>query len=251
MCIRDRPYLPYPQARLAGFSPAERMAQRGFGAMAQYGSPMETRMASQGLATLPNTMTSRIADAYMSPYFSQALDPTKNEAIRQSSLQARGIRDQAASAGGLGGYREAIMQSNRQRDLNRQLTDLEKVGRQDAFLDASRRFEADRQARMAQIQGLAGLGLQRQEGATSRLRNLQNIGEQQRALQQASMDIGYQDFLRQQGYPQQQLGFYENILKGTYSRPDTTVSTFNQRPGIFAGLTGLGLQAAGLGRMFS
>ena len=65
------------------------------------------------------------------------------------------------------------------------------------------------------------------------------------------MDIGYQDFLRQQGYPQQQLGFYENILKGTYSRPDQTVSTFNQRPGIFAGLTGLGLQAAGLGRMFS
>tara|TARA_B100001741_G_C16529687_1_gene588950 strand:- start:79 stop:966 length:888 start_codon:yes stop_codon:yes gene_type:complete len=247
----NQPYLPYPQARLAGFSPAERMAQRGFGAMAQYGSPMETRMASQGLANLPNTMTSRIADAYMSPYFSQALDPTKNEAIRQSALQARGIRDSAASSGGLGGYREAIMQSNRQRDLNRQLTDLEKVGRQDAFMDASRRFEADRQARMAQIQGLAGLGLQRQEGATSRLRNLQNIGEQQRALQQASMDIGYQDFLRQQGYPQQQLGFYENILKGTYSRPDQTVSTFNQRPGIFAGLTGLGLQAAGLGRMFS
>ena len=245
----NQPYLPYPQARLAGFSPAERMAQRGLGAMAMYGSPRETRQASQYLQNLPSSMSSDISEAYMSPYFSQALDPSKTEAIRQSAIQARGIRDTAATSGGLGGYREAIMQSNRQRDLNRQLTDMEYGGRQDAFMDASRRFEADRASRMGQIQGLAGLGLQQEQSATGRLQGLQNIGEQQRALQQASMDIGYQDFLRQQGYPQQQLGFYENILKGTYSKPDQTVSTYQQRPGIFAGLAGLGLNLAGIGKM--
>ena len=247
----NQPYLPYPQARLAGFSPAERMAQRGFGSMAQYGSPMETRMASQGLANLPNTMTSRIADAYMSPYFSQALDPTKNEAIRQSALQARGIRDSAASSGGLGGYREAIMQSNRQRDLARQLSDIELEGRERAFRDARTRFEDDRTARFKQIDGRMGIGQQRQQQAMNRLAALQKAGEQQRAMQQASMDVGYEDFLRQQGYPQQQLGFYENLLKGTYTRPNSTVSTYGQRPGMFQQALGLGLEAAGLGRMFS
>jgi hypothetical protein len=79
-----------------------------------------------------------------------------------------------------------------------------------------------------------------------RLKELQRVGEQDRSMQQASLDMGYSDFLRQQGYPQQQLGFYENILKGTYSRPNETVSTFGRSPNLFSSLLGGGIQAAGL-----
>ena len=242
----NQPYLPYSQARLAGFSPAERMAQRGYASMAQYGSPDETRSGSRMLNNMPNTMTQRISNAYMSPYFAQALDPVKNEAKRTSALQAREIRDKAATSGGLGGYREAIMQSNRQRDLTRQLSDIELQGRERAFQDARTRFEDDRTARFKQIDGLMGIGQQRQQQAMSRLAALQKAGEQQRAMQQASMDVGYEDFLRQQGYPQQQLGFYENLLKGTYTRPNETVSTYGQRPGMFQQALGLGLGGLGM-----
>ncbi|QBX32598.1 MAG: hypothetical protein GOVbin2604_50 [Gammaproteobacteria virus GOV_bin_2604] len=242
----NQPYLPYSQQRLAGFSPAERMAQQGIGSMAMFGDPMATREAQRRVSQAPNVMTSGIAQAYMSPYFSQALDPLKDETRRQSAISARDIRDQAAGAGGLGGYREAIMQSERQRDLNRQLSDIEKVGRQDAFLDASRRFEADRDSQLQRADRLSALGSQQQAMGLERLKELQRIGEQQRSLQQASLDMGYQDFLRQQGYPQQQLGFYENILKGTYSRPNETVSTFGRNPNLFSSILGGGIQAAGL-----
>ena len=222
----NQPYLPYSQQRLAGFSPAERMSQQGIASMAMYGDPDASRQGYQRTATSPDVMTSGIADAYMSPYFSQALDPLKDETRRNSAMQAGEIRDQAASAGGLGGYRESIMQSERQRDLNRQLSDID--------------------ANAKKALALNTIGGQQQQMATERLKGLQLIGEQDRALQQASLDMGYQDFLRQQGYPQQQLGYYENILKGTYSEPNKTVSTFAQQPGLFSGLVGGGLQAAGL-----
>lgn len=138
------------------------------------------------------------------------------------------------------------MQSERQRDLNRQLSDIEKTGRQDAFLDANRRFELDRAANERKAIALSKLGGQQQTMAQARLKDLQLVGEQDRALQQASLDMGYQDFLRQQEYPQRQLGFYENILKGSYSEPNRTVSTYSQQPGLFSGLIGGGLQAASL-----
>ncbi len=242
----NQPYLPYSQQRLAGFSPAERMAQQGLASMAMFGDPVASRQAYQRTISDPNVMDSGIAQAYMSPYFSQALDPLKDETRRQSAISARNIRDEAAGAGGLGGYREAIMQSERQRDLNRQLSDIDKTGRQDAFLDANRRFELDRGASERRAEMLSRLGGQQQTMARERLKDLQVVGEQDRALQQASLDMGYQDFLRQQGYPQRQLGFYENILKGSYSEPNRTVSTYAQQPGLFSGLIGGGLQAASL-----
>ena len=242
----NQPYLPYSQQRLAGFAPAERMAQRGIASMGMFGDPVATRQAQSRVMNAPNVMDSGIAQSYMSPYFSQALDPLKDETRRSSAIQARGIRDQAAGTGGLGGYREAIMQSERQRDLNRQLSDIDKTGRQDAFLDASRRFEADRDSQFQRADRLSSLGSQQQAMSLERLKELQRIGEQDRSMQQASLDMGYSDFLRQQGYPQQQLGFYENILKGTYSRPNETVSTFGRSPNLFSSLLGGGIQAAGL-----
>ena len=39
---------------------------------------------------------------------------------------------------------------------------------------------------------------------------------------------------------------YENILKGTYSRPNETVSTFGRSPNLFSSILGGGIQAAGL-----
>ena len=242
----NQPYLPYSQQRLAGFSPAERMAQRGIASMGMFGDPIPTREAQRRVSQAPDAMDSRIANAYMSPYFSQALDPLKDETRRQSAIQSRDIRDKAVGSGGLGGYREAIMQSERQRDLNRQLSDIDKAGRQDAFLDASRRFEADRDSQFQRADRLSALGAQQQTMGLERLRALQGIGEQDRAMQQASLDMGYSDFLRQQGYPQQQLGFYENILKGTYSRPNETVSTFGRSPNLFSQALGGAVSLGGL-----
>ena len=110
----------------------------------------------------------RTIEAYMSPYQQLVVDREKEEARRQSRIMEQQLGLQAAGAGSLGGYREAIMQAERQRSLEDQLGDIQAAGSQQAFEQAQRAFEADRAARLQAGQ----FGLQRGQA-------------QQQALQEA------------------------------------------------------------------
>jgi hypothetical protein len=226
---------------------------------------------------------------YMSPYQQGVIDVQKEQAFRDANRMRSDIGLQAAQAGGLGGYREGIVESNLNRDLMRQIGDIQQTGQQAAYQNAQRMFEADRAAKLAAgqqqlgaAQQLGGLNLnllqqqlagaqqlggldlsnmqQRlasaqqlgafaptaQQMALSRIGALGGAGQARRGFQQAGMDIGYQDFLRQLGYPQQQLGFQSDILRGLQLRPSETVSQYAQRPGLFQSALGSGLGALGL-----
>jgi len=91
-------------------------------------------------------------ESYMNPYQQLVTDIEKREVQRQSDIQAADISQQAAQAGGLGGYREAIMQSERERNLGQQLADIQTRGGQAAFEQAQQAFEADRAARLQEAQ---------------------------------------------------------------------------------------------------
>ena len=109
----------------------------------------------------PGFQAGTVADAatiqsYMNPYQQLVTDIQKREAKRASDTQAAEISQQAAMAGGLGGYREGILQAERERNLSQQLADIQAKGGQAAFDQAQRAFEADRAARLQQAQ----LGLQ-------------------------------------------------------------------------------------------
>ena len=98
-------------------------------------------------------------ESYMNPYQQLVTDIEKREAQRQSDVQAADISQTAAQAGGLGGYREAIMQSERERNLGQQLADIQTRGGQAAFDQAQQAFEADRAARLQEAQyGLTAAG---------------------------------------------------------------------------------------------
>ena len=125
------------------------------------------------LDTGPGFQAGTVADAatlesYMNPYQQLVTDIEKREAQRASDIQEAEIGQQAALAGGLGGYREAILQSERERNLAQQLGDIQARGGQAAFDQAQKAFEADRAARLQEAQF-----------------GLQTGTEQQKALQQA------------------------------------------------------------------
>jgi len=279
---------------------------------------------------------------FMSPYQQNVTDVQKREAIRQSEIMGDKSSDAAIASGGLGGYRDAIMQSERQRNLGTQLDDIQARGSQAGYQSAQQQLAAERasglgaaqfglqqygageQARQAQEkfgqsafaqsqqamqqQGAQGIqayqaseaakqqaaklglsaeqieqaGLQAQEkyrqsafdldsrynqaaatglmqagtgisqDALSRMSILGDVGKQQRALSQAGMDMGYEDFVRQRDYTKNQLGYYGNLLQGVPVTPEQTQSTYSRQPGLFqtalgAGLSGLGLYK-GMGR---
>jgi len=358
------------------------------------GYTAQTRASQLGMQQAPDQFTPMSYEEniqrFMSPYQQNVIDIQKREAIRESQKAGSRIQDAAASSGGLGGYREAIMQAERQRNLGQQLDDIQQRGSQAAFesaqqqlereraqgvtgtqlglqrfgalqsaaqaqeqlaqqafnagqaakqqaaqlgLSAQQQEEAARQAQekfnqsafaqsqqaaqaagaqniqgfqalqqaaqasgaqsiqafqageaarqqaaklglsaeqieqagkqaeekfkqsafdlssrygLAAAQGLMQAGQGIQQDAISRMSLLSDIGRQQRALEQASLDMGYQDFLRQRDFTQQQLGMFGGLLRGVPVQPQQTISTYQQQPGLFqtalgAGLSGLGL----------
>jgi len=250
-------------------------------------SPPPRSTAPRGTPYIPDYSKLRFetgVNRFMSPFQQRVTDVAKREARRGSEIEGERIAQQAARAGGLGGYREAILQAERQRNLGQRLDDIQTRGSQQAFDRAVQQVGAERAADLARSQfglsrlgqleaqrqaqerlrqsgfdignrfalsrasQLANLGQQRQADTLARLDALRRQGAQQRALQQAALDMGYQDFLRQQDATRGQLGFYGGLLRGVPVTPNQTISTMQQQPGLFQSLVGTGLGALGLYR---
>jgi hypothetical protein len=96
-----------------------------------------------------------------------------------------------------------------------------------------------------QAQQLVGLGGQERAASIQDAQLLESIGKSQRGLEQEGLDIGYQDFLRQQAFPEQQLQFMSSILRGVPVQPSVTQTAyapFNPMQQLAgAGLAGIGL----------
>ena len=215
---------------------------------------------------------------FMNPYQQNVTDIVKREAIRDSAIRGQDIASKAATTGGLGGYREAILQSERERNLGQRLDDIQAKGSQAAYNQAVQQLARERglglkeSALMEQLgQGqeklrLAGVGVDQagakiglagsqllgdlagetQKDALARIGALSKTGEQVRAMDQAGKDMGYEDFLRQQNFTKDQLGFLSNILQGLPVQPNQIQSTYARQPNLFQSLLGGGLQGLGL-----
>ena len=107
-------------------------------------------------------------------------------------------------------------------------------------------FDMSQRYGLASVDALRGVGGEIQDDVMSRIGALQGVGSQQRAMQQASMDMGYQDFLRQQGYSMQQISNMAGLLRGVPVQPNQQVSTYQQQPGLFQTAVGAGLSGLGL-----
>jgi hypothetical protein len=77
----------------------------------------------------------------------------------------------------------------------------------------------------------------------------QQAGAQMQALQQQQMTNQYNNFLNQQRYPYQQLGYMSDVLRGTPSS-NTTAQIYQAAPNMASQIGGLGMGAYGLTKAF-
>lgn len=126
-------------------------------------------------------------------------------------------------------------------------TGLDALGQQQAALaEANRLYQSGAQNLMGGAGSMAEIGGMGQ-GMNIDLLNLMNqSGQRQRGIQQAMLDVGYQDYLRQQQWPQQQMGFMSNILAGVPATGQTDFYQWNRPQSLFGGMLGSGLGAAAL-----
>jgi hypothetical protein len=260
-----RGYQPYEAERLAGFTPGQMAAQQetlGMQTPGQFGAATGlTGMAGlgslgagqqyMGMATDPSQM-----EAFMSPYQQAVTDVAKRGAIREAQIAQQQTNLGAARQGTYGGARQAIAQAERERGLLDRLTALQAEGGQKSFEAArqAQQFGADLGLRgfgqgIQAGQTLGQLGQSQQQTDLARLSAQELVGAQQRGLEQQRMDQAYADFLRQRDYPQEQLGYYSNLLRGIPIQLGSTQTTYAQPPSIASQVGGLGLAGLSIGKM--
>lgn len=189
--------------------------------------------------------TGQVAQDYMNPYMEQVVGRQKDAAIRDFNRMGAARAADAVNAGAFGGSRQAVNDYLAQEGLQQQLGDIDAAGREAAFRDARSAFETDRSVGMTGLGQLATMGGSRRAGDIQGAQLLEGIGKAQLGEQQAGLDMNYQDFLTQQNFNKDQLGFLSNILQGVPIQPNREISNFqNYNPmqqALGAGIAGLGL----------
>lgn len=189
--------------------------------------------------------TGQVAQDYMNPYMDQVVDRQKQAAIQDFNRMGAARAADAVNAGAFGGSRQAVANYLAEEGLQQQLGDIEATGREAAFRDARAGFDADRQMGITGLGQLATMGGSRRAGDIQNAQLLEGIGRSQLGEKQAELDMGYQDFLTQQNFTKDQLGFLSNILQGVPIQPNQQIANFQSynplQQALGAGIAGLGL----------
>jgi hypothetical protein len=128
--------------------------------------------------------------AYMSPYMQNAVDYQKTQAIRDFDIGQQAQKARAVGAGAFGGSRQAIVESEAQRNLSNQLAGIQATGTQKAFEDAQRQQQFGANLGLQGLQaGYGGLGVGMQ-GAQTGLQGLGTALQGQQARMQGLGQAG-------------------------------------------------------------
>lgn len=238
--------------RVAGLSPMQTQIGTELGKMGTPGQfGLGTGAAAMGLGALNSMIDPALTQQYMSPYIQNVMDVNKTEAMRDAQKQLTGANLASSRQGTYGGARNALMQSEADRNLQTKLGNIQATGMQNAY-------EAAQKAQLGQAAGYAGLGqtfgqLGTAQQATDidRLKTQGAYGDLQHATQQQQLDSQYQDLMTKLNYPLSNLETMNNLVRGAPLVQTATSSSQTTPPPSFASqLAGMGLTGLSLYNMF-
>jgi len=217
-------------------------AYQGYGGPLTAGTSNLQNQAFQGLAGLtiptdqmqaftPQQFSAADAQRLMNPYLQSALDPQIAEARRQSEIQNLQNNTAATRAGAFGGGRQALMQSENQRNLLQNLSGITGTGYANAYNQALGQFNNE--------QNLArGATADAQNYGLGVLQRQAEMGNAQRGIEQEGIAADRAQFEEERDYPYKQVQYQQSLLQGlplqaqsyTYSQP-SALSEFMQGSG--------------------
>jgi len=164
---------------------------------------------------------SNTTQSFMSPYMQNVTDVAKAAAVREAQMAQQAQNLGAARQGTYGGARQLLANTERERNLLTNLSNIQTQGAQSAYDRAlqSQQFGANLgmqglgQALGAGAQ-LGQLGATQQGADIARQNQMASMGAQQQALEQSKINQAIQDYATQQQYPLMQLGVMSNMLRG-------------------------------------
>lgn len=254
--ILDQGFVPYTGTRVAGLSNNEQAANDLISSTAATGNPY-AGTAANAYTTYGNTPGyqydySTVIDengplgsisSYMDPYLAQVLAPQLRQIDIAGAQQRQGINANATAAGAYGDARHGVVESEQLKNQNQLVSDTTGKAFSDAFNSAMGLRTSDLQRLLGTQQAQASanetaLNRLRQSGidltnldqsnvnrATTLSDALMKTGANERSVAQAQNDADYNEFLRQQGWTNNEIAYLTSILAGTPTTKTTTGDT--------------------------
>jgi hypothetical protein len=247
--LAELPYMGYSGPLTAG---ASNLQQQAFQTAGQLQTPTAVGQAAntagniagqmQNLNYNPtqfssDTFGTQQAQQYMNPYLQGALDPQIAEARRQAEISRVENAGRLTKAGAYGGSRQAIMESEGQRNLGANLANITGQGYNTAYQNAMAQFNADQARKMTAqqageqsrqfgsqfgLQGLqgalgaaqaqGGLGAQENQMNLANLQQMSSLGNTQRDIESQGIAADYAQFQEERDYPYKMLQFQQSLL---------------------------------------
>lgn len=233
--LANQPYQAYGGPLTAGQSGLQTQAFQGL-------AGLTVPTAQMGGFTPTSFTSGSTAQDYMSPFMNAALEPQIAEAQRQAEIQRVQNASRLGKAGAFGGSRQAIMESEGQRNLLRNLADIYGTGMQQAYTQGMGQFNAEQNRQMQAAQ-------QAQQQAIQNLTAQRTGGAEQRDIEQQGIAADIAQFREERDYPYKQVQYAQSLLQGLpistqsyqYAEPSTLSNVMSGASGILGLLETLGI----------
>jgi hypothetical protein len=164
-----------------------------------------------------------VASQYMNPYLQSVLQPQLEELRRQSEINLQPGLAKMTQSGGYGGGRQAIMESEANRNLLQEQNKAIGTGYASAYDKAMGQFNTEQ----GQAKTLADM--------------MSEAGGQQRGIEQQGISADYNEFLAQRDDPMKKTQYLQSMLQGL------PISTVSSTPAQQTGLGSLVSSVGGMG----
>lgn len=197
--LASQPYQAYSGPLTAGQSGLQTQAFQGLAGL--------TIPTAAQMDYTPQSFTAGAAQQYMNPYLMAALQPQIDEARRQAQISRVEQAGRLTRAGGFGGGRQAIMESELNRNLLQNLAGITGTGYKQAFDTAQQQFNTEQGREMAAAQQAQQFGL-------AALQKQADLGGVQRAIEQQGVEADIGQFKEERDFPYKQVQYMQSLLQG-------------------------------------
>jgi hypothetical protein len=227
--LAAEPYRAYTGPLTAGESAPQAAAFQGIGSL----NVPTTEMG----AFAPTSFTDTgVAQQYMNPFIQTALDPQIAEARRQAEIQRVANAGRLTQAGAFGGSRQAVMESEADRNLLQNLAGITGQGYQTAYDKASQQYNVEQERERATQDAINKYGL-------AALSKQAELGAAQRDIEQQGMAADYGQFKEERDFPYKQVQYMQSLLQNL---PLATQSYSYAEPSTLSKIMGAGSTAGDL-----
>lgn len=207
--ISGTPFQYYEGDRVAGFTDLEKQALAGYGRLSL---PSELATASgvvQDVATMTPEELSAQRAQYAQEYTDLIMDPTRRRLKREQDIARSteaGQMTRALGGAGFDSTRRGIAEGEREAARDVAVRELEARIAGEGLDYGTQRLMSDIGLRTGAAGQLAGLGMTGLGAEIDILGRQMGAGEAERALEQARLDVPYEDYLAAMQYPLTQFG---------------------------------------------